>query len=66
MAKTYAEAKGRADGPGRLAKKEARITRMYKKDWIKLINEKLNTDIDGLDKCTMSTLEQLHEALIRD
>jgi hypothetical protein len=60
MAKTYAEAKGRSTGPGRLAKSEEKQPRKLKADWIKEINEYFGIPVNGLDKLTVDSLKQLH------
>jgi hypothetical protein len=40
-------------------------TRKLKKDYISDVNKILNSDISGLDKCTIPTLENLIDALER-
>ena len=47
----------------RTAMKETKPKRKLKKDWIAEITKVLGEDIVGLDKCTITTLENLLEAI---
>ena len=46
-----------------LAQKEYKPKRKLKKDYIEFINNTLESDIEGLDKCTIATLEKLGDVL---
>lgn len=47
----------------RTAMKENKPKRKLKKDWIAEITQVLGEEVAGLDKCTMTTLEKLLEAI---
>jgi len=45
------------------SQKTAKGGRKLKADWVKDINGILGTEISGLDKCTVKTLQELYECL---
>lgn len=49
---------------GIILNKNGTVKKKQKKDWILSINKELDANIIGLDKCTIDTLTQLHQAVV--
>lgn len=67
MPNTYASVKNRAAGPGRLGVKKTDDPKKLKAVWVKevqtLFMELTGHTVTGLDRLTIDTLKQMHEAL---